>query len=95
MDKHTEIIFNLFILNYFNYSFVDEDTYNCILSLSEDFKLQKSCFPENEIACQTLVSGQYEIDFHCNLIQEQKTTVAKARKIKTAKYNKTKNIWEY
>lgn len=101
MDKHTEIIFNLFIMKYFNtscgypedyHSNVMEVIYRSISS-ADNFKSYKSCFPENEIACQTLVSGQYEIDFPCNIIHE-KTTTVKARKIKSAKYNKKTKNWE-
>jgi len=99
MDKHTEIIFNLFIMEFYRSplltidSWSDEANYRMYdLKLNSDIFLSiKSCFPENEIACQSLVSGNYEIDFPCNLIYDKALTL-KARKI--AKYNKKTKNWE-
>lgn len=107
MDKHTEIIFNLFILEYFGYYNIDEQDYKWFTKYNDTFQIEKSCFPENEIACQTLVSGDYEIDFPCNLIHDKPVKVkirsSKTDKkiinaikatLNTAKYNKKTRNWE-
>jgi len=72
MDKHTEIIFNLFIMKFF-YEHIElsedaEAEYDWITNNSEWFQYCKSCFPENEIACNTIIVGDARADLDCNVI---------------------------
>lgn len=76
MDKHTEIIFNLLIMEYF--SFIDRDSPN----LEEEyqyteshylFRTMKSCFPENEVTYSTVVLKDFKPTYATriyNMIQE-------------------------
>lgn len=70
MDKNTKILFNLFIMEYFGYETQDEQSYKWVTEDYDIFQIEKSCFPENEIYCHTIIVGDYRAEIDCNVIYD-------------------------
>lgn len=63
MDNNTEIIFNLFLINFrqdhFNpYPIVDEGHYNCYCG-QYWFSMLRDCFPVGEVT-KRVINGEYD-----------------------------------
>lgn len=91
MDKHTEIIFNLFLIEFiFDYCRrrpeIYESSYNIALN-TDEFKMIKDCFPINEVV---IIYKQLDNYSECKYL-------GKKPEYKTIEYNQIKelNTWYY